>query len=387
MTLRRARLALILAAATTVALAGCAPATSTPTGGPTASSSIPTATPTAAPAIDVTAPAAQISTPCSGLLTAQQLANWQGPGTSLLESASVAGGDLADPGVQIPISDYVRAAGGLDCLWSAGPFDHFTALGGTVPSYLEVTVQFNAATEYNLNAADMGATNGRAGECDSDDPGSICQLDDLVGSTWIEIYSRHATGTANGNKGIEPVENAVLAAINAAGTPSGIPVPQAGTTTLGTQCTDFVPAAAVQAAVGSATPPTASTPKQVQTFGSALATPLWLPSQDALKNHPCIFSSGTKTQAKISWIPGGAWAWNENKTQTLAEAPLQNLPLTGEGPNDSASLRCSASGTSCSVDLVLGGNWIEVTVPASSTATNRSDAVTKIAQAIVNTVG
>jgi hypothetical protein len=381
------RLGIILAAAATLALVGCAPASTSPTSSPTGgASSTPTPTPPP-PALDQTAPAARIATPCSSLLTPQQLTNWQGPGTSLVASAAVAAGDLANATVQIPVSDYVRAAGGLDCLWSAGPYDHFTSGDDKVPSYLEITVQFNATAEYNANAGSDGASNGRAGECDVDDPGSICQLDDLVGSTWIEIYSRHATGTANGGNGIQPLETAVLASINAAGAPSGLPAPQAGTTALGTQCADFASTAQVQSAIGTSAAVLASTPKEVQEFGSALSTPLWLPSQDALNDHPCIFTAGSKTQAEVSWIPGGAWAWNENKVQALTEAPLQTLQLTGEGPNDSASLRCAAAGASCTVDLVLGGNWIEVTVPPTSTAANRMDAVTKIAQAIVTTVG
>jgi hypothetical protein len=386
MTQRRIRLALVLAAAASVALAGCAPAVIAPTSTP---SSAPTSTPTPTPpppAIDVTAPVAQISTPCSGLITPALLLDWQGPGTTLQTPATVAVGDLADPTVRIPVSDYVRAAGGLDCLWSAGPYDHYST-SNAAPSYLEVTVQFNATAEYNENAESLGASGGRAGECDVDDPGSICQLDDLVGGTWIEIYSRHAVGTGAGGNGIEGIEKAVLAALSAAGAPSGVPATQAGTTALGAECTDFATTAAVQAALGTSAAVTATTPSETQSFGSALKTQLWLPSEDAMKNRPCSFMTGVKTQARISWIPGGAWAWNENKTQTLAEAPLQNLQLTGEGPNDSASLRCAAANASCTVDLVLGGNWIEVTVPTTSNAANKMDAVTKIAQAVVTTVG
>jgi hypothetical protein len=386
MTSRRISLALVLAASTVLVLVGCAPAVITPTPS-TSSTASPTPTPTPTPpALDTSAPAAQIATPCSTLLTPRQLLNWQGPGTSLNAPAAVAAGDLANPVVQIPVSDYVRAAGGLDCLWSAAPFDHYS-LSPTAPAYLEVTVQFDATAEYNENADSMGAINGRAGECDGDDPGSICQLDDLVGSTWIEIDSRHAVGTGNGGNGIEPVETAVLAALQAAGPPTGVPALQPGTTTLGSHCSQFASTAAVQTAVGSAAAVTAVTPKQVQEFGSALSTPLWYPSQDALKDHPCVFVAAGKTQAEVTWIPGGAWAWSENATQTLTEAPLQNLQLTGEGPHDTASLRCAASGTSCTVDLVLGGNWIEVTVPPTSSAANRQDAVTKIAQNIVTTVG
>ena len=203
----------------------------------------------------------------------------------------------------------------------------------------------------------------------------------------MEIYSRKAVGTGTGDSGIQTIENSVLAAVAAAGTPTGTPAVQTGTTPLGTQCTDFVSTAAMQTAVGSSAALTASTPSQTQSFGSADSTPVWLPSEDALKTHPCVFDSGTTTQASISWIPGGAWAWNEDRTQTLAESPLQTLHVSGEQAGDSVWIRCAAGDTGCTVDLVLGGNWIEATVPSTSTAANKRIAATKVAADIVGKLG
>jgi hypothetical protein len=392
MTFHSPRTLLFAAALTAVVLGtvGCAPATSAPTASATSGAVSRTRhTPVRhlPPALDTKVPAAQITTPCSALITPQELTDWQGTGTTAIAPALVAAGDLSDPVIQLPVSDYVRAAGGLDCLWAAGPYDHYNPDPSAVPSYLEVTLQFNATAEYNLNAASLGASGGRAGECDVDDPGSICQIDDLVGTTWIEIYSRKAVGTGAGGNGIGTIETSVIAAVTAAGTPTGTPVPQTGTTQLGTQCTSFATTAAIQTAVGSSAALTATTPSQAQVFGSALSTPVWIPSQDALKNHPCDFNSGATTQATIAWIPGGAWAWNEDKAQTLANAPLQTLHVSGEQAGDAAWIRCASSDSSCTVDLVLGGNWIETTVPATSTAGNKRTAVTKVAADIVGTIG
>jgi hypothetical protein len=387
MPLRRIRIALVLAAVTIIALAGCAPAVTGPTSTPSHAVKHTPVKHHLPPPLDTTAPAAQITTPCSSLITPSELTDWQGSGTTAIAPALVAAGDLADPSMQLPVSDYVRAAGGLDCLWSAGPFDHYNADPSAAPSYLEITVQFAATIEYNLNAASTGASGGRAGECDQDDPGSICQLDDLVGGTWIEIYSRKAVGTGAGANGIGTIEDSVLAAVTAAGTPTGAPAPQSGTTPLGTSCADFASTTAIQTAVGSSAALTASTPAQPQSFGSALATPIWFPAQDVLKDHPCVFTSGSTVQATISWIPGGAWAWNEDRSQTLAEPPLQSLKLSGEGPNDTASIRCASSDAACTVDLIVGGNWIEATVPATGTAENKRAAVTAVAGAIVTKLG
>ncbi|HEY5230563.1 MAG TPA: hypothetical protein VIJ11_06710, partial [Galbitalea sp.] len=84
---------------------------------------------------------------------------------------------------------------------------------------------------------------------------------------------------------------------------------------------------------------------------------------------------------------GGAWAWAEDKTQTLADAPLQTLHLTGLAVHDGAWIRCAAANASCIVDLTLGGDWIEVAVPATSTAANKRAAVTALAQAVVTKLG
>ncbi len=380
----RAPFALVALTATAFALAGCAPAT-TPGGSTPPATHAPAAHSPAkksAPALDTTPPAELVSTPCSSLITPKELTDWQGSGVVAVAPALIAAGDLADTSIQIPAADYVRDAGGLVCLWSAGPVDDFGTGDAPEPSYLLITVQFNAGSQYALNAPGLGVVGGnRAGECDVDDPGSICQNDDLVGSgTWVEILSRHAVGTGAGLNGIGTIEDSVLAALTAAGNPTGAAAPETGTTPLGSQCTDFADPAAIQAAVGSAV--TASTPDQGQT-GTDPETPIWFPSQDALKDHPCVFSTGSTVQAKLSWLPGGAWAWAENRSQALADAPLQALHVTGLGANDSASIRCAAGDASCVVDLVLGGNWIESTVPATSTAPNKRTAATAVAQAIV----
>ena len=383
---RRLLLGLVAVATASLALSGCAPAT---TAGGTSAPTHVRAThgpvkQVIAP-LDATAPTPQVSTTCSALVTPTELSDWQGAGVAAVAPNAIAAGDLADPSLQLPVADYVREAGGLVCLWSAGPVDDFATGDDTVPSFLQITVQFGAAAEYALNAPALGASNGRAGECDGDDTGSVCQIDDLVaGTTWVDILSRHATGTGAGADGIGIIEDAVLAALTAAGSPTGSTAPEAGTAPLGAQCTDLVAAADIQSAVGAAV--TANTPDQGQT-GTDPQTPLWYPSQDVLKDHPCVFVTGSTTQAQLAWIPGGAWAWAEDKTQTLADAPLQSLHLSGLTAPDTASIRCAPGDAACVVDLVVKGDWIEATVPASSTATSKRTAATAIAQAILAKVG
>jgi hypothetical protein len=384
MTQRIPRILLVLAAVTaaTFALAGCAPATTTTPGATSTPRSIGpkhhTPVPHVPPAIDTTAPAARVNLPCTSLAT-------QGPAT-LVQPAADAAGDLADASNLIPSSDYIREAGGLDCLWTNGPVDHSEVGNVTVPPYLEITVQFDAQHAWSLEGPAIGldpSDPSDGGECDVDSGGSICQLDHLVGTgTWIDILGRHSTG---GGNALGPLHDSVVAAVTAAGTPSGPTTPQAGTLTLGTQCTDFASTSAVQTALGTSAAIAASTPSQGSDDYSIIPTEY--AAQDTLKDHPCIFTAGTATVAQVAWLPGGAWAWAEDKTQTLADAPLQTLHLTGLAGNDGAWVRCAAANASCIVDLTLGGDWIEVAVPVTSTAANKRAAITALAQAVVTKLG
>jgi hypothetical protein len=384
MSLRRLSIVLVLAAVSSVALVGCAPAVSGIHPGQATSGSHPSVKPTRKPVVPVlntTTPAPRLDIPCNTLVPQADVTAYQGAGVTLVQPALLAAGDLADPNSLLPSADYIRETGGIQCIWSAGPVDNYLAIDQPVPALLEITVQFDAASTWPIVAQDIGAVGNEGGDCDVDDPGNICQTEDLVGtSTWIEIYSRHGAGSGD----ISKVESDAVAAVNAGGTPATLPSPQAGTTKLGTSCTALLATDAVASAVGTTVAVTASTPDQGQTD---YALQNWVASQNLLKDHPCFYKAGATVQAKLAWLPGGAWAWNENKTQTLANGPLQTLHVAGEQSGDTAAIRCAASDSSCTVDLVLGGNWIEASVPATSTAANKRTAATQIAADIVGTLG
>jgi hypothetical protein len=383
----RALLVFLAVSAVTVGLAGCAPATTNGAGsspGHATSTHTPIRIKKIPPALDVTAPASRLSLPCTSLATQAVITGYQGPVT-LVQPAALAAGDLADADNMIPSADYVRDAGGIDCIWSTGPVDHFDQTSNKVPSYIEITVQFDAQHAWSLEGPAIGLDGNDpsdGGECDVDLVGSICQLDHLVGAgTWIDVLGRHSTGAND----IEAIHDSVIAAVTAAGTPTAPTTPQAGTLALGTLCTDFASTSAVQTALGTSAAIAASTPLQGSNDYSII--PVEYAAQDTLKDHPCIFTAGAATIAQVAWLPGGAWAWAEDKTQALADAPLQTLHLTGLGVNDGAWIRCAAANASCVVDLTLGGNWIEVALPATSTATNKRSAVAALAQAVVTKLG
>jgi hypothetical protein len=386
MSLRRVRFALVIAAVAVIGLAGCAPAVggSGSSGGSTSVAHPPTKpTPKhpVVPVLNKTAPTPRLDIPCNTLVAPADVTAYQGAGVTLVQPAQLAAGDLADANNLLPSADYIRETGGIQCLWAAAPVDNYVAIDQPVPALLQITVQFDAAPSWAIVGPEIGVEGSEGGECDVDDPGNVCQTEDLVGtSTWIEIYSRHGAGSGD----IEQVENDAVAAVKAAGTPTALPTPQTGTTHLGATCTALLSTAAVGTAVGTSAALSAAVPDQGQADDSLQN---WSASQDLLKDHPCFYSASTTVQAKLAWIPGGAWAWNENKTQTLANAPLQTLQVSGEQSGDGAWIRCAAGDSACTVDLVLGGNWIEATVPSTSTAANKRTAATKIAADIVGTIG
>ena len=88
----------------------------------------------------------------------------------------------------------------------------------------------------------------------------------------------------------------------------------------------------------------------------------------------------------LSTLPAGAWAWAEASEFLDSPAP-EALEVTGLPASDEAWLRCSPDDSTCVVDLILGGNWIQATLdqadPTFGEQYDVRDAATKIAEAIV----
>jgi hypothetical protein len=112
---------------------------------------------------------------------------------------------------------------------------------------------------------------------------------------------------------------------------------------------------------------------------------MWSGAQDVLGAHPCSWKRAGATVGHLSWLAGGAWAWDEAQALPYVGAPAQPLAVPGLPDGDSAFIRCAASDSSCVADLILGGNWIEAQV-AQPGSTNRA-AATALAAAIVTKVG
>ena len=378
---RRAAI-IITASISLFALSACtptpAPGGTTPAPG---GSSAPVATPAPTAtlsSLDSTAPSPLINISCDDLAPLAEVQKAY-PGIPLVATTDLAAGDLLNVSNALPVSDFVRGAGGIECLYDSQPDNNYRFTGTPHPSF-ELNVVFNAAASWATFQKRDFFTGDNFGECDL----GICQTDDLVnGSTWIDILELEPN-PAQQSPVVDSIETTAKNAVKNAGTAPTLPAADPATVALGTQCTDFVANSDVQSALGVTMPITAKTSiaylEDQGTYSS------WDASQDALHDHPCTWKSGGIKFGSLNWIPAGAWAWKEAQTHSLIYGPAKPLVVTGLHAGDGAWVRCNTSQTACISDLVIGGNWIEASLAKTGSA-SKLPAITSIANAIVAKLG
>ncbi|MEO6115775.1 MAG: hypothetical protein ABIP33_05270, partial [Pseudolysinimonas sp.] len=257
----------------------------------------------------------------------------------------------------IPDADVLQTLGGISCDWSAGPP---TSVDGDMAAPVEVTLAVlpNAAAQWAHFDASYGAAN-EGVHCYA--PGPLnCWSDQLVGTNWVEIYMYGVGG--------EPEANALATAINtavsSAGPGAAAWTPPHGTKTFG-DCTQLL------------------TPAQVATDLGVTATTIafttgeggWSLREGAQANANavgCLFqyADSDNTVGQVTWLRGGAWA---HDAAIAASNPGWGSPapaaIAGLAADDSATIRCNAPDPAaeeytpvCTVDLLLGGNWLQVVI-------------------------
>jgi hypothetical protein len=385
----RTAIAVVAVSGVLIALTSCAPATGPQNTGGTNQSAGPTPaltpTPTPTPTVstlDRTPPTPLSNLSCDQFVSQAQLtAAFGSTPVTAIQTPAIATGDLQNQNALIPAMDYVREVGGITCLWTNSPVNYYYNLptNGGFPPYktIQVSVLFNA---HNLwpkveQLEDVTGDYG-SGSCDL----GICELDEYIGgSMWMNATE------LNQNSAHDPfpaIIDHVKALLLAGGAVGADPTPAAGTLPLGHSCTDFVANADVSTALGGS--PVVSL-QPVNALDDLQFYGIWSGAQDALGAHPCEWKRGSAVVGHLSWLAGGAWAWNEAQALPYLGAPAQPLAVPGLPNGDTAFIRCTAGDASCVADLILGGNWIEAQVAQPGT-TNRA-AVTAVAAAIVTKVG
>jgi len=333
------------AAAMVTLLAGCAgaatPAASSSPSAPTTGSPTPTATPAAA-----LAPTPRFDLTCDDLLPQADLRRVLGRTVTALDAATATSAREEFRGIA---QQYIaRTDGGLACGWSAnGTGDGQTA---------SLTVYPDGAARWKWFKAYYGYTTDSPHEYCADNDGT-CYLTAYTNGLYVEVTLVHVTvklGAENsdGLRATPPAVTSVFASVlkrlDSIGTLRPAWVPPADTKTVPTAHSHLLSPAQAKKALGiSATPgltgPDGGAPlkSDIPIFGFSIT------SADSDSGY-----------AYIRWLPAGGWAQREllASPSAIAKTPL-DVPGLADG--DTAYVGTDSKGNRI-VDLVLGGNWIEL---------------------------
>jgi len=206
------------------------------------------------------------------------------------------------------------------------------------------------------------------------DPGPACDSAEscrftkaLADGSWLIVALQLPWDL---NATTRPATTAMLAAFTAAvdgmttvvtaATPTGSTWAPAGTVPMPTECAGVITPAEVKGALG--------LPYDLMTsHGDGYATAATVSQQQS--GDSCAWTSATDDHdgyvGGLAFLRGGAWAWSKAKQLTSALGTRQVLDLPGLTSKDQAWVRCDAAHTSCVADLVVGGNWLELTLALS----------------------
>ncbi len=344
---RRGAVVLGTALISILLLAACTPPAGEPTPTPIVDGVEPTPTPTPATIDPLAGPEPVIGIECDGILSTSSLASAFPSGVSPIDAGQSYMGSIPT----LSLSYTVRSLGGLACEWNNGAPGQISP-GGSNPAYAGVIVLVlpNATTQWARYESIYSSSGGVGSYCSPSSVPSYCSTNQIVGTSWVEVTvvggASDATGTALGTE--------ALSSIAAAGPGAAPWSPPSGTLALPAECSGVVSDAAVQSALGISEPVVASV------GGGG-----WSLQAGARENWggPHCYWSFVGADAgvgSLSTIRGGAWAWNEvSSTLTFPSTPA-SAAIAGLAPGDEAWLRCAAADEYCVIDLIIGGNWVEV---------------------------
>lgn len=330
----------VIAGTTLLLLTACAPPAPTPVASPTAESASPTPTPTVE---TISAPEPRLDLTCDELAATLPLSATFATSVSSVSRARTEYG--AHPGR--PEEYIVRSAGGLVCEFSNGQPQ--SRVRGGNPAYVGVRVlvlpEPGAQWDRYVDYYGIDATG--TPFCSTSSGSPSCQLDALVANRWVDVVLYGAVSEAAGST----LANAVAAAVTGAGSGAAAWAPPADTLVIPDACDEYISSASLQAITGLATPL-----ESVSRDGGGWS--LWAGAEEIDGSPSCFlaFADADAGIGSLDVIRGGAWAWAEAQT-LVASTPIT---VAGLGADDEAWLRCGPADGWCVVDLVLGGNWLEL---------------------------
>jgi len=258
----------------------------------------------------------------------------------------------------IPDADVLQTVGGISCDWSNGS----TAVGpgdGTDPVYVTLSVLPHAATQWTRYDAEYGAP-AEGVQCYRPNILLNCWSEQLVGTNWVELYMLGVGGDAQARA----LSAAINTAVVSAGPGAAAWTPPSGTTTFG-DCTQLLTPAQVAGDLG-------VTDTTIQFTTAAGGWSIQAAAREDADAVGCLFqyAGEDNTVGQVTWLRGGAWA---HDAAIAASAPGWGTPaaapIAGLASGDDAQVRCTTLDPTaeeytpvCTVDLLLGGNWLQVVV-------------------------
>jgi len=190
------------------------------------------------------------------------------------------------------------------------------------------------------------------------DPSFFCGYFAHVNDVWIELYIDGADKPGVvGDKAVVASVAPFLASVkDTFAASSYVAEPWAApdtTQALPTECTGFATTAQLQAATG------VSKPLNTFTYTDGPQVGMTLSVDNTYLVKTCTFAPPESDIGfgGLAALPGGAWAWED---PNLFPADSTSVDIVGLKPGERAVSSCADE--SCSIDLLVGGNWINVHV-------------------------
>jgi hypothetical protein len=351
--MKRIRLAAALALTSVVALglSACTPTiTPPPTSGSTSTSiAAPTATPTPT-AVAPVQPASRFSVGCDDLFPAASLAPLFSHSLTEQTGAVNARQELD---IQLSSTFYIQDLGGLSCAWSDGTqIEH----GGQV-AYLSILPITPAVWKHFDETAPVSAGATKYIFCSGGDQNS-CEYEGDINGNWVSILLQGIVPTPSSNTAALPtaVHNLFVSAFAKVAAAGPAPTPPVGSVHLPTDPNHIITAAQVKSALGVG--------GKVGLDCDGESDGPWTigaQAQRDVTNHDgCFFTAGNTGGGYgfMYWLPGGQWAEQQAQAATPSETAVT---VPGLPAGDSAA-EFKDFENDLTLDLVIGGNWVELQV-------------------------
>jgi hypothetical protein len=257
----------------------------------------------------------------------------------------------AGVGIAIPRRTSILAVGGTVCEWSNGVATNDQY--GLESTYVGVTVSVlpRPVEGWSERAIRYGMPS------DGSHCGDFgCSATAVVGDAWVTV---EALGEPNAldQSGVQPLLDAVIEAISAAG-PAAAPTTSEQTTSpTAEDCDAVIPRDVVRSLT--------SAPDAFPRRPGGGNWSEWAEAMLVADNLGCIWTVEDTFVASVAWVHDGRWAY-ERMLDAGTASPLE---LVGLGPGDEAFIRCDENfGSNCAVDLTIGDDWYNVSAIDRDTA-------------------